>query len=173
MFRLTHLRCMWSNGYRYLKRVNSNGDEASFLFKAVAVHQTLTLWHILPMVEGLNEYILIRITCELSAKVLPLIYLGGCPRGVMVKAMDCRTVVSEFVLQSRCYVHFREDTLGKGMNPPYPSSYGLNSTTTVLLGEWLWHYLTYKGWYAIKQRNHTNHHISIDTFCWHYGFFLP
>ena len=23
--------------------------------------------------------------------------------------------------------------------PPYPSSYGLNSTTTVLLGEWLWH----------------------------------
>ena len=22
---------------------------------------------------------------------------------------------------------------------PYPSSYGLNSTTTVLLGEWLWH----------------------------------
>ena len=29
--------------------------------------------------------------------------------------------------------------LGKGMNPPYPPSYGLNSTTTVLLGEWLWH----------------------------------
>ena len=23
--------------------------------------------------------------------------------------------------------------------PPYPSSYGLNSTTTVLLGEWFWH----------------------------------
>ena len=23
--------------------------------------------------------------------------------------------------------------------PPYPPSYGLNSTTTVLLGEWLWH----------------------------------
>ena len=23
--------------------------------------------------------------------------------------------------------------------PPYPSSYGLNSSTTVLLGEWLWH----------------------------------
>ena len=22
---------------------------------------------------------------------------------------------------------------------PYPPSYGLNSTTTVLLGEWLWH----------------------------------
>ena len=42
---------------------------------------------------------------------------GGCPRGVMVKAMNCRIVVSEFVLQSRYYVHFRTNTLGKGMNP--------------------------------------------------------
>ena len=43
--------------------------------------------------------------------------LGGCPRGVMVKAMDCGIVVCEFVLQSRYYVHFRANTLGKGMNP--------------------------------------------------------
>ena len=35
----------------------------------------------------------------------------------MVKAMDCRIVVSEFVLQSRYYVHFRVNTLEKGMNP--------------------------------------------------------
>ena len=42
---------------------------------------------------------------------------GGCPSGVMVKAMDCRIVVSEFVLQSRYYVHFRANTHGKGMNP--------------------------------------------------------
>ena len=34
----------------------------------------------------------------------------GCPRGVMVKAMDCVIVVSEFV-------HFRGNALGKGMNP--------------------------------------------------------
>ena len=39
------------------------------------------------------------------------------PRGVMVKAMDCGIVVREFVLQSRYYVHFRANTLGKGMNP--------------------------------------------------------
>ena len=39
------------------------------------------------------------------------------PRGVMVKAMDCGIVVSEFVLQSRFYVHFRANTFGKGMNP--------------------------------------------------------
>ena len=47
------------------------------------------------------------------------IYSGwGCPpRGVMVKAMNCGIVVREFVLQSRYYVHFRANTLGKGMNP--------------------------------------------------------
>ena len=39
--------------------------------------------------------------------------------------------------------------------PPYPPSYGLNSTTNVHLGEWLWHWIIYKGWYAIKQRNQT------------------
>ena len=40
-----------------------------------------------------------------------------CPRGAMVKAMNCGFVVSEFVLQSLYYVHFRANTLGKGMNP--------------------------------------------------------
>ena len=37
--------------------------------------------------------------------------------GVMVKAMDCVIVVREFVLQSRYYIHFRANTLVKGMNP--------------------------------------------------------
>ena len=41
----------------------------------------------------------------------------GFPRGVMVKAMDFGIVVCEFVLQSRNYIHFRANTLGKGMNP--------------------------------------------------------
>ena len=38
-------------------------------------------------------------------------------QGVMVKAMDYGIVVSEFELQSHYYVHFRANTLGKGMNP--------------------------------------------------------
>ena len=44
---------------------------------------------------------------------------GRCPRGVMVKAMECiyGIVVSEFVVQSRYYVHFRTNAHGKGMNP--------------------------------------------------------
>ena len=37
--------------------------------------------------------------------------------GVMVKAMDCGIVVREFVLHSHYYVHFRANTVGKGMNP--------------------------------------------------------
>ena len=53
----------------------------------------------------------------------------------MVKAMDYGILISEFVLQSHYYIHFRANTLGEGMNPSYPPSYGLNSTTTVLLGE--------------------------------------
>ena len=44
-------------------------------------------------------------------------YIWGCPRGVVVKAMDCGIVVSEFVLQSRYCIHFRANTLEKGMNP--------------------------------------------------------
>ena len=47
----------------------------------------------------------------------PWMRAGGCPRGVMVKAMNCGIIVREFVLQSRYYVHFRANTLGKGMNP--------------------------------------------------------
>ena len=44
------------------------------------------------------------------------IQLQGCPQGVIVKSMDCGIVVSEFVLQSRYYIHFQANTLGKGMN---------------------------------------------------------
>ena len=41
----------------------------------------------------------------------------GCPRDVMVNALDYGIVMSEFELQLRYYVHFRTNTLGKGMNP--------------------------------------------------------
>ena len=42
---------------------------------------------------------------------------GRCLHGVMVKAMECRIVVSEFELQLDYYVHFRTNILGEGMNP--------------------------------------------------------
>ena len=37
--------------------------------------------------------------------------------GVMVKALDCGIVLSEFEIQSHYYVHFRTYTLGRGINP--------------------------------------------------------
>ena len=39
--------------------------------------------------------------------------VGGFPRGVVV--LHCDIIVSEFELQSRSYVHFRSNALGKGM----------------------------------------------------------
>ena len=35
----------------------------------------------------------------------------------MVKVLDCKIVVREFELQAPYYIHFRENALGKGMNP--------------------------------------------------------
>ena len=87
--------------------------------------------------------------CLLSIRLCLYIYIhflsnffstyGRCPHGVVVKPMDCGIVVSEFVLQSRYYVYFRTNTLGEKYEPSYTPNYGLYSTTTVLLGKWLWH----------------------------------
>ena len=38
-------------------------------------------------------------------------------RCLMAKDLDCNLEVNKFELQSRYYVHFRTNTLGKGMNP--------------------------------------------------------
>ena len=73
-------------------------------------------------------------SCNRSSMLLQVSF-WRCPRGVMVKAIDCGIVVREFALLrslSGKYPWERYD-------PVYPPSYGLNSTTTVLLGEWLWH----------------------------------
>ena len=55
----------------------------------------------------------------------------GRPRGVMVKAVDCGIVVSEFELaQLRS---LSDKYPWERYEPPYPPSYGLNSITAVLL----------------------------------------
>ena len=65
-------------------------------------------------------------TCFIILKV----YFKGVPRGVMVKAMDCIVVrVRSSLLRSLSGKYPWER-----YEPPYPPSYGLNSTTTVLLG---------------------------------------
>ena len=64
--------------------------------------------------------------CVVSIEFLYILlhWIEGCPHGIIVEAMDCRIVVSEFVLQSRYYIHFRANTLGKGMNPLILSAMG-------------------------------------------------
>ena len=70
------------------------------------------------------NYVIIRICIGLCLVLFEIIVaiaksnnILGCLRGVMVKAMDCGIVVSEFLLQSRYYFHFRANTLRKGMKP--------------------------------------------------------
>ena len=65
------------------------------------------------------QLIFTHLNCFKYSYLIPIICKQsmGCFRGVMVKAMDCGIVVSEFILQWRYYVHFRANTLGKGMNP--------------------------------------------------------
>ena len=58
----------------------------------------------------------------------------GVPRGIMVKALNCRIGVSKFELQL-----FSDKYPGERYEPSYPSSYGLKSITTVLFEKWLWH----------------------------------
>ena len=44
----------------------------------------------------------------------------------------------------------------------------LNSTPTLLLQRWPWHWITHEGWYATKQRNQTLttfQHMSNSTLC--------
>ena len=55
-------------------------------------------------------------TSGVSSTIIEHKFVGGCSRGVMVKAMGSGIVVSEVVLQSPYYVPFRANTLGKCMN---------------------------------------------------------
>ena len=80
----------------------------------------------------------------------------GSPCGIIAKVQNCSLDVSEFKLPLCYCIHFHTNTLGKGMNPLISPSYGLDSTTTVILQEWLWHGIIHKGWYAMKQKNKPN-----------------
>ena len=72
-----------------------------------------------PLIVSSNvvQILFITIIVLRNLELICSLHLKGCPRRVMVKAMDCGIVVSEFVLQSRYYVPFWAITLGKGMNP--------------------------------------------------------
>ena len=79
----------------------------------------------------------------------------GSPHSVMGKVLwPCS---KWFKLQLCYYIHFMTNTFRKGMNRLIPSSYII---TVVLQQEWLWHKITHKGWYAIKQKqNQIKHYV--------------
>ena len=58
-----------------------------------------------------------RLICHKTQQTKQPTETRGYLHDVMVKAMDCGIVISEFELQSRYYVHFRTNAHGKGMNP--------------------------------------------------------
>ena len=69
--------------------------------------------------------------------------------------LDCCLKVSEFDSNYTIVFTFGLISLGKVWTP-LSLSYVLNSITAVLLLRWLWHWITHKNLYAIKQRNQTN-----------------
>ena len=58
-------------------------------------------------------------------------------RGAVAYTVDCNIVASEFEPQSHYYIHFWTNAPRERYEPPYSHSYGLNSTSTVLLQAWL------------------------------------
>ena len=57
--------------------------------------------------------------------------VGNSKHGVMVKELDFVIEASVFEHLLYSCTHFRTNALRKGMNPPYPPIYRLNSITTV------------------------------------------
>ena len=57
---------------------------------------------------------------------------------VVVNLLDYDIVISKFELESRYYINFRTNTYKEMINHLLPSfTYGICSTTAVLLQEWL------------------------------------
>ena len=63
------------------------------------------------IVETPNERDCLK-ECDVSTRTQ-----RGSPHGVVVNVLNCDFVVSEFELESRCYVHFRTNPPRKGVNP--------------------------------------------------------
>ena len=79
------------------------------------------LHHCIEQVFGYKTLFFLIVTSirQALSTVTPRFSDGSSKRngGVMVNVIDCGIVVNEFEFQSRYYVHFRINTLGKGMNP--------------------------------------------------------
>ena len=81
---------------------------------------------------------------------------------IVANILDCDIVESSNSSHAIAFI-FELIPLGRVWTPIIPPpSYRLNSTTSVLLQGWLWHQITHKGWYVIKQSNQTKVLFSDD-----------
>ena len=71
-----------------------------------------------PVAKGfhITDYIIYCFVSDISGE--------GSTRVVVAKMFDCDIVVREFELQSHYHLHFRDNILGKGINPLYLQSIG-------------------------------------------------
>ena len=73
--------------------------------------------------------------------------------GVEANVLNCNIVISKFEHHLRYGIHFWINTLGKiWILSNWLNTTTTITTTTVLLQEWLWHYITHEVWYAIKTK---------------------
>ena len=69
----------------------------------------------------------------------------------VANVLDLDILTCEFELWSCYKIQFRTNTFGKGKDILNLLSYGLKSTTTVVLQGWLWQKTTHNGWFIIKE----------------------
>ena len=80
------------------------------------IHTIRMMVRMFTNVPGDQSSILGRVIPKTQKMVLDASLLK-CPRRVLSKVPDCGLEGSDFELCKLCYVHFRTNILGKGMNP--------------------------------------------------------
>ena len=74
--------------------------------------------------------------------MLFLVFISGYV--TVANVVDCNIAVRQFEIQSRYYIHFWPNPLGKDMISLICPSYRLNIIPSVILPGWLWRYITHK-----------------------------
>ena len=104
--------------------------QSNLIYHLQAFGKRIWIHRIVPwMAKILQKFLLtVHFGRPCSSETNLVVCVEECPRSV--KAMDCRIVVNDFVLQSCYYGKYTWERY----DPAYPPRYGLNSTTTVFLG---------------------------------------
>ena len=97
---------------------------------------SLVIFNNLSLYRSLFHRLLLVHICESIPPTYPYLVVSswrnGYSDGLQNRSKRVRTPVALLRSLSGKYPRERYE-------PPYPPNYGLNSTTTVLFGEWLWH----------------------------------